>query len=87
MTDTAYLIIDFAARVIYNNPARWCGGTGRRPGLKIPFWQQSTGSIPVTSTNHFYFRAQNPRRKNDPSEDEPFFCVYYPCIINTNQHP
>lgn len=27
-----------------------CGGTGRRPGLKIPCWQQRTGSIPVTGT-------------------------------------
>ena len=23
------------------------GGTGRRAGLKIPFWQQSAGSIPA----------------------------------------
>ena len=27
-----------------------CGGIGRHPGLKIPFWQQSTGSSPVTGT-------------------------------------
>ena len=28
----------------------WCGGTGRRKGLKIPRWRHHTGSIPVTST-------------------------------------
>ena len=27
-----------------------CGGTGRRKGLKIPRWQQRTGSIPVGGT-------------------------------------
>lgn len=27
-----------------------CGGTGRRAGLKIRFWQQSVGSIPSTGT-------------------------------------
>ncbi len=27
-----------------------CGGTGRRAGLKIQFWQQSVGSIPTTRT-------------------------------------
>ena len=26
------------------------GGTGRRAGLKIPFWQQSAGSIPAGGT-------------------------------------
>ena len=29
---------------------RRCGGTGRRPGLKIPWEQSRTGSIPVTGT-------------------------------------
>ncbi len=28
----------------------WCGGTGRRAGLKIPWWRHRTGSIPVTSS-------------------------------------
>jgi hypothetical protein len=27
------------------------GGTGRRAGFKIQFWQQSVGSIPTRSTN------------------------------------
>ena len=27
------------------------GGTGRRAGLKIPFWQQSAGSTPAAGTN------------------------------------
>ena len=27
-----------------------CGGIGRRPGLKIPWWQHRTGSIPVSGT-------------------------------------
>ena len=27
------------------------GGTGRRVGLKIQFWQQSVGSIPSAGTN------------------------------------
>ena len=30
---------------------RWCGGTGRRPGLKIPWALARAGSIPATSTS------------------------------------
>ena len=29
------------------------GGTGRRVGLKIPWWQHRTGSIPVAGSIHF----------------------------------
>ena len=32
------------------NLIRWCGGIGRRKGLKILRWQHRTGSTPVTST-------------------------------------
>ena len=28
----------------------WCGGIGRRKGLKIPRWQHRAGSSPATST-------------------------------------
>lgn len=36
---------------LYCAPSRSrCGGTGRRVGLKIRFWQQSVGSIPSTGT-------------------------------------
>ena len=29
---------------------RWCGGIGRRKGLKIPRWQHRAGSSPATSS-------------------------------------
>ena len=28
----------------------WCGGIGRRKGLKIPRWQHRAGSSPATSS-------------------------------------
>ena len=31
------------------------GGTGRRAGFKIQFWQQSVGSIPTRSTNFLLY--------------------------------
>ena len=34
------------------------GGTGRRAGFKIQFWQQSVGSIPTRSTN-FLLQIKN----------------------------
>ncbi len=30
---------------------RWCGGIGRRKGLKIPRWQHRAGSSPATSSS------------------------------------
>ena len=41
---------------------RWCGGIGRRKGLKIPRWQHRAGSSPATSskkassTNYQYLK-------------------------------
>ena len=32
---------------------RWCGGIGRRKGLKIPRWQHRAGSSPATSSMCF----------------------------------
>ena len=31
---------------------RWCGGIGRRKGLKIPRWQHRAGSSPATSSKN-----------------------------------
>ena len=39
------------------HPGR-CGGTGRRAGLKIRFWQQSVGSIPSTGTKRPFGRGR-----------------------------
>ena len=38
--------IDYSA---YHS-VRWCGGIGRRKGLKIPRWQHRAGSSPATSS-------------------------------------
>ena len=37
-----------------DNFISWCGGIGRRKGLKIPRWQHRTGSSPVTSSLESY---------------------------------
>ena len=34
------------------------GGTGRRAGFKIQFWQQSVGSIPTRSTNFLFINIK-----------------------------
>lgn len=36
---------------------RRSGGTGRRAGFKIQFWQQSKGSIPFFGTNSLTFKS------------------------------
>ena len=35
---------------IHLHPFRWCGGIGRRKGLKIPRGQPRIGSSPITSS-------------------------------------
>ena len=40
------------------------GGTGRRAGFKIQFWQQSVGSIPTRSTNGLIFVSIFKKPKN-----------------------
>ena len=44
-----FLLIVTGGRIINQMLCRH-GGTGRRAGLKIPFWQQSAGSIPAGGT-------------------------------------
>ena len=48
--------------IIRRSPRR-DGGTGRRAGLKIRFWQQSVGSIPSPGTKFFEVPTQSPRRR------------------------
>ena len=43
--------LDRTRKIHYDKRIRRCGGTGRRKGLKIPRWQQRTGSIPVSGTS------------------------------------
>ena len=38
---------------------RWCGGIGRRKGLKIPWWQHRAGSSPATSSIFIWFKSSD----------------------------
>ena len=37
-------------RPVFDHSVRWCGGIGRRKGLKIPRGQPRAGSSPATSS-------------------------------------
>ena len=59
-------------RIILNAPKlSRCGGIGRRKGLKIPRWQQRTGSSPVTGTKPEKSEPSFPNRKR-----VRIFCLY-----------
>ena len=52
----------------------WCGGIGRRKGLKIPRWQHRAGSSPATSSkgireNRIPFLYSNFRILGDNNRD------------------
>ena len=48
----------------------WCGGIGRRKGLKIPRWQHRAGSSPATSIQ------PNPIKKLENSLFLGFFILF-----------
>ena len=39
-------------RPVFDHSVRWCGGIGRRKGLKIPRGQPRAGSSPATSSKN-----------------------------------
>ena len=64
---------DFCPAVRYNREtASRCGGTGRRKGLKIPRWQQRTGSIPVGGTES---------KRNARTLVSAFLFAFYVCQV------
>lgn len=67
-----FLLIVTGGRIINQMLCRH-GGTGRRAGLKIPFWQQSAGSIPAGGifSKALYFQ----RKRSQPLEIQGFFDV------------
>ena len=42
-------------RPVFDHSVRWCGGIGRRKGLKIPRGQPRAGSSPATSSRNSSF--------------------------------